>query len=788
MLSTTGAGEVFAGSSGAFTVSASPAAAIIQKIERDRASYSISRDAESRLRHELEESKLALFRRSHETEESNQQELEALRMHYDATIHEKDAQWKKRLDGLETGYKLKMVKLMEETYEQIQSLQTRSAEEKEALMQVSQDRLAAEEAATAEGERKLRKAEKQFASVIKVNSERENEFRTSIEEIRREMAAAQALFEEKEAAYKDETEKRDVQMAAVEEMGKEREKWRETVFDSRVRDALKPCLEQQAGLEGQVAELRSERDALKQAEEADALKIDALRVELSGLMADKQQVERALGEVSSRLSVEEALRSEGAKALRKSEESLLAHEAMHADRLAEWSAARDELQHSLAALQSQHDAAEVHYQEEIDKRDQQIVGIEAMGKEREQWRETVFDRRIEETLRPYKDRQSVLESLVQELTAEKDAWKAAEDTYKAKISTIQSDLDVHVERESSLARTLASLQTSLEDTKTELASTQATLRQRLNDLQANVEATRQQEVFFASKEREWGDEIRSLKNALEGMREEREELRLDLSGVKQQLVHVETHFAIRDALATDLQARLNDLSDQSRTAVDDLLRKHMASESAAKLQIEELTHRAKETESTAKSAVETAHRELTHAAEMADSRERALNNELQLATAALTQAKMSQQHLELTLGKTQRNLEQMQLTFQAEEVLCNEKILDAVHEVNRMKEVQQSLSHWKQTSYALAMACVQTCAGALTIPDFQISADGMAKMSQFVRNRADMMHALTRPQDVVEFLRMNSLRGNVLVNRDLLGHVLQQSKTVIERFKNTIIS
>ena len=41
-------------------------------------------------------------------------------------------------------------------------------------------------------------------------------------------------------------------------------------------------------------------------------------------------------------------------------------------------------------------------------------------------------------------------------------------------------------------------------------------------------------------------------------------------------------------------------------------------------------------------------------------------------------------------------------------------------------------------------------------------------------------------QDVVEFLRMNSLRGNVLVNKDLLTHVLQQSKTVVERFKGSL--
>ena len=117
-----------------------------------------------------------------------------------------------------------------------------------------------------------------------------------------------------------------------------------------------------------------------------------------------------------------------------------------------------------------------------------------------------------------------------------------------------------------------------------------------------------------------------------------------------------------------------------------------------------------------------------------------------MATHALTQAKATQQQLEAALGKAQRGMEQLQLSFQAEEVLYNEKILDAVHEVSVMKDQQASLGHWKQTAYALAMACIQTCAGALAIPDFQISSDGMAKMSEFVRNRSDMMHALTRPQ------------------------------------------
>ena len=45
-------------------------------------------------------------------------------------------------------------------------------------------------------------------------------------------------------------------MLAVEEMGKEREKWRETVFDKRVKEAVKPCTEQMAVMEAQIQELR----------------------------------------------------------------------------------------------------------------------------------------------------------------------------------------------------------------------------------------------------------------------------------------------------------------------------------------------------------------------------------------------------------------------------------------------------------------------------------------------------------------------------------------------------
>ena len=72
---------------------------------------------------------------------------------------------------------------------------------------------------------------------------------------------------------------------------------------------------------------------------------------------------------------------------------------------------------------------------------------------------------------------------------------------------------------------------------------------------------------------------------------------------------------------------------------------------------------------------------MAHAAEMAESREKALTSELQLASQSLQQAKTHQQQLEISLNKSTRSLEQLQLSFQAEEVLYNEKILDAVHEV-----------------------------------------------------------------------------------------------------------
>ena len=89
----------------------------------------------------------------------------------------------------------------------------------------------------------------------------------------------------------------------------------------------------------------------------------------------------------------------------------------------------------------------------------------------------------------------------------------------------------------------------------------------------------------------------------------------------------------------------------------------------------------KEAESITKNTLESSHREMSHAAEMAESREKALTSELQLASQSLQQAKINQQQLENSLNKSQRSLEHLQLSFQAEEVLYNEKILDAVHEV-----------------------------------------------------------------------------------------------------------
>ena len=77
------------------------------------------------------------------------------------------------------------------------------------------------------------------------------------------------------------------------------------------------------------------------------------------------------------------------------------------------------------------------------------------------------------------------------------------------------------------------METSLEETKKELIGVQNTLRLRLNDLQTNVEATRQQEGIFVQKEKEWLEDNRAMKQAIEMMKEERAELRLNLSSANQ---------------------------------------------------------------------------------------------------------------------------------------------------------------------------------------------------------------------------------------------------------------
>ena len=87
------------------------------------------------------------------------------------------------------------------------------------------------------------------------------------------MPPRQESYDASEAQYKEEIERRDQQIAAIEAMGKEREQWRETVFDRRVKDAMQPCLDAQAALEAQVAELRAERDAARQGEDAAAAKV-----------------------------------------------------------------------------------------------------------------------------------------------------------------------------------------------------------------------------------------------------------------------------------------------------------------------------------------------------------------------------------------------------------------------------------------------------------------------------------------------------------------------------------
>ena len=73
----------------------------------------------------------------------------------------------------------------------------------------------------------------------------------------------------------------------------------------------------------------------------------------------------------------------------------------------------------------------------------------------------------------------------------------------------------------------------MDETKKELVGVQNTLRLRLNDLQTNVEATRQQESMFVHKEKEWMEDSRAMKQAIEVMKEDRAELRLNLSSANQ---------------------------------------------------------------------------------------------------------------------------------------------------------------------------------------------------------------------------------------------------------------
>ena len=144
---------------------------------------------------------------------------------------------------------------------------------------------------------------------------------------------------------------------------------------------------------------------MKQTEENDHIKIDTLRGEITALTTHRRQLEKEISETLSRLSVEEALRGEGEKALLKCEESLKTQERVLTERTVEWREKSELLTKELNSLQAQYDLAEVHYKEELEKRDAQLVTVEEISKEREKWRETVFDRRIDETLKPYKDRQ-----------------------------------------------------------------------------------------------------------------------------------------------------------------------------------------------------------------------------------------------------------------------------------------------------------------------------------------------------------------------------------------------
>jgi hypothetical protein len=94
------------------------------------------------------------------------------------------------------------------------------------------------------------------------------------------------------------------------------------------------------------------------------------------------------------------------------------------------------------------------------------------------------------------------------------------------------------------------------------------------------------------------------------------------------------------------------------------------------------------------------------------------------------------------------------------------------------KDAVKDRKQWARAAYPLAMVAVALCAGAVTVPTIE--------MTEFMRAHRELLDRLVptaSPADIVEFLRINNLRGNVMVNKNELELLLHTSKQVIERSK-----
>ena len=115
-------------------------------------------------------------------------------------------------------------------------------------------------------------------------------------------------------------------------------------------------------------------------------------------------------------------------------------------------------------------------------------------------------------------------------------------------------------------------------------------------------------------------------------------------------------------------------------------------------------------------------------------------------------------------------------SYNIDEITYNEKITSLSNIIKDLNEKLLDRKYWKQISLSLAQANVQVCAGALTIPEFQINNKTVLSMGEHIHGFNSLLKPLSHGHNILQFLRINSLRGNVLVSKDLLSTVLLMSK------------